>query len=140
VARAYVCQQSGPEIGVAATKTFTSQLSVLSQLALNVAKRRGKISHTEIEDLEEKLQQIPEIVETILKTQEEKIKLLAKKYKDKQCFFFLGRGISSATALESRLKLLEIAYIPSIAYPAGEWLGLQKMEFTVPQTFLLFSH
>jgi len=120
VARAYVCQQSGPEIGVAATKTFTSQLSVLSQLALNVAKRRGKISHTEIEDLEEKLQQIPDIVETILKTQEEKIKLLAKKYKDKQCFFFLGRGISSATALESRLKLLEIAYIPSIAYPAGE--------------------
>lgn len=120
VARAYVCQQSGPEIGVAATKTFTSQLSVLSQLALNVAKRRGKISHIEIENLEEKLQQIPDIVKTILKTQEEKIKLLAKKYKDRQCFFFLGRGISSATALESRLKLLEIAYIPSIAYPAGE--------------------
>jgi glucosamine--fructose-6-phosphate aminotransferase (isomerizing) len=120
VARAYVCQQSGPEIGVAATKTFTSQLSILSQLALNVAKRRGKISHIEIEDLEEKLQQIPDIVETILKTQEEKIKLLAKKYKDKQCFFFLGRGISSATALESRLKLLEIAYVPSLAYPAGE--------------------
>lgn len=120
VARAYVCQQSGPEIGVAATKTFTSQLSVLSQLALNVAKRRGKISHIEIENLEEKLEQIPDIVKTILKTQEEKIKLLAKKYKDKQCFFFLGRGISSATALESRLKLLEIAYIPSIAYPAGE--------------------
>jgi len=120
VSRVYVCQQSGPEIGVAATKTFTAQLSVLSQLALNVAKRRGKISHTEIEDLEEKLQQIPDVVETILKTQEEKIKLLAKKYKDKQCFFFLGRGISSATALEGRLKLLEIAYVPSIAYPAGE--------------------
>lgn len=120
VSRVYVCQQSGPEIGVAATKTFTAQLSVLSQLALNVAKRRGKISHTEIEDLEEKLQQIPDVVETILKTQEEKIKLLAKKYKDKQCFFFLGRGISSATALEGKLKLLEIAYVPSIAYPAGE--------------------
>ncbi|MDH5449629.1 MAG: glutamine--fructose-6-phosphate transaminase (isomerizing) [Candidatus Bathyarchaeota archaeon] len=120
VARAYVCQQSGPEIGVAATKTFTSQLSVLSQLALNVAKRRGKISHTQIEDLEEKLQQIPDIVATILETQEAKIRQLAEKYKDKQCFFFLGRGISSATALESRLKLLEIAYVPSIAYPAGE--------------------
>jgi len=120
VSRVYVCQQSGPEIGVAATKTFTAQLSVLSQLALNVAKRRGKISHTEIEDLEEKLQQIPEVVEKILKTQVEKIKLLAKKYKDRQCFFFLGRGISSATALEGRLKLLEIAYVPSIAYPAGE--------------------
>ena len=120
VSRVYVCQQSGPEIGVAATKTFTAQLSVLSQLALNVAKRRGKISHTEIEELEENLERIPEVVETILKAQEAKIKRLAKKYRDKQCFFFLGRGISSATAMEGRLKLLEIAYAPAIAYPAGE--------------------
>lgn len=120
ISRAYVCQQSGPEIGVAATKTFTAQLSVLSQLALNVAKRRGKISHTEIEDLENNLKRIPEIVETILKTQEGKVRKLAKKYRDKQCFFFLGRGISSATAMEGKLKLLEIAYAPAIAYPAGE--------------------
>jgi len=120
VSRAYVCQQSGPEIGVAATKTFTAQLSVLSQLALNVAKRRGKISHTEIEELEENLERIPETVETILKTQEAKIRRLAKKYRNKQCFFFLGRGISSATAMEGKLKLLEIAYAPAIAYPAGE--------------------
>jgi glucosamine--fructose-6-phosphate aminotransferase (isomerizing) len=120
VARVYVCQQSGPEIGVAATKTFTSQLSVLAQLALRLAKKRGKISHTEIEFLEEKLEQIPDVAETLLKTQSEKIRRLAKKYRDKNCFFFLGRGISYATALEGRLKLLEIAYIPSIAYPAGE--------------------
>ena len=120
VARVYVSQQSGPEIGVAATKTFTSQLSVLSQLALRLAKKRGKVSHVEIEELEEKLEQIPEIVETIVKTQEEKTKQLAKKYRDKECFFFLGRGISSAAAMEGRLKLMEIAYVPSIAYPAGE--------------------
>jgi len=120
ISRAYVCQQSGPEIGVAATKTFTAQLSVLSQLALNVAKRRGKISHTEIEDLEDNLKRIPEVVETILKMQEDRIRKLAKKYRDKQCFFFLGRGISSATAMEGKLKLLEIAYAPAIAYPAGE--------------------
>jgi glucosamine--fructose-6-phosphate aminotransferase (isomerizing) len=120
ISRAYVCQQSGPEIGVAATKTFTAQLSVLSQLALNVAKRRGKISHTEIEELEDNLKCIPEVVETVLKTQEDKMRKLAKKYRDKQCFFFLGRGISSATAMEGRLKLLEIAYAPAIAYPAGE--------------------
>jgi len=120
ISRAYVCQQSGPEIGVAATKTFTAQLSVLSQLALNVAKRRGKISHTEIEDLEDNLKRIPEVVETILKMQEDKVRRLAKKYRDKQCFFYLGRGISSATAMEGRLKLLEIAYAPAIAYPAGE--------------------
>ena len=120
VARVYVCQQSGPEIGVAATKTFTSQLSVLSQLALRLAKKRGKVSHVEIEELEEKLEQIPIIVETIVKTREEKIRQLAQKYRDKRCFFFLGRGISSAAAMEGRLKLMEIAYVPSIAYPAGE--------------------
>ena len=120
VSRVYVCQQSGPEIGVAATKTFTTQLSVLAQLALRLAKKRGKISHEEIEQLEEQLEQIPEIAETIVRTREEQIVQLAKKYRDKKCFFFLGRGISSATALEGRLKLLEIAYGPSIGFPAGE--------------------
>jgi len=120
VARVYICQQSGPEIGVAATKTFTSQLSVLSQLAIRLAKKRGKISHVEIEDIEEKLEQIPDIVELTIQSQEEKVKQLAKKYRGKQAFFFLGRGISSAVALEGRLKLMEIAYLPSIAYPAGE--------------------
>ncbi len=120
VSRVYVCQQSGPEIGVAATKTFTSQLSVLSQLALRLAKKRGKVSHVEIEFLEDKLEQIPDIAETILETQLDKIKQLAKKYANSPCFFFLGRGISSATAFEGRLKLMEIAYVPSIAYPAGE--------------------
>jgi len=60
--RVYVCQQSGPEIGVAATKTFTSQLSVLAQIALSLAKKRGKISHAEIKTLESKLREIPDIV------------------------------------------------------------------------------
>jgi len=120
VARVYICQQSGPEIGVAATKTFTSQLSVLSQLAIRLAKKRGKISHVEIEEIEEKLEQIPDIVEGVIQSQEESVKQLAKKYSGKHCFFFLGRGISSAVALEGRLKLMEIAYLPSIAYPAGE--------------------
>ncbi len=120
VSRVYVCQQSGPEIGVAATKTFTSQLSVLAQLALRLAKKRGKVSHVDIEFLENKLKQIPEIAENILKKHSGKIQLLAKKYCDKPCFFFLGRGISSATASEGKLKLMEISYIPAIAYPAGE--------------------
>jgi len=120
VSRVYIGQQSGPEIGVAATKTFTAQLSVLSQLALRLAKMRGKVSQDEIDFLEAKVTQIPDIVETILKTQMEKIRQLANKYKDKSCFFFLGRGISYATALEGRLKLMEIAYVPAIAFPAGE--------------------
>jgi len=120
ISRAYLCQQSGPEIGVAATKTFTSQLSVLAQLALRLGKRRGKVSHREIESLENKLKQIPDLTEKTLKTVEEVIRQLVKKYRHKECFFYLGRGISSATALEGRLKLLEIAYVPTIAYPAGE--------------------
>jgi len=120
VSRVYIGQQSGPEIGVAATKTFTSQLSVLAQLALRLSKKRGKISQDEMDDLEERLEHLPDIVDTIVKTQEEKVKHLAEKYKDSRVFFFLGRGISTATAFEGRLKLMEIAYIPSIAFPAGE--------------------
>ena len=120
VSRVYIGTQAGPEIGVAATKTFTSQLSVLAQLALRLAKKRGKVSQDEIDSLEENLLKLPEIADTIVRTQEEKVKQIAKKYKDSKVFFFLGRGISTATAYEGRLKLMEIAYIPSIAFPAGE--------------------
>ncbi|MGQ9640782.1 MAG: glutamine--fructose-6-phosphate transaminase (isomerizing) [Candidatus Bathycorpusculaceae bacterium] len=120
VSRVYISQQSGPEIGVAATKTFTSQLMVLAQLALRLAKKRGKISQDEMDFLAEKLEKLPDIVETILKTQEEKVRQIAKKYKDAKVFFFLGRGVSTATAYEGRLKLMEIAYVPAIAFPAGE--------------------
>jgi glucosamine--fructose-6-phosphate aminotransferase (isomerizing) len=120
IARVYIIQQSGPEIGVAATKTFTSQLSVLSQLAIRLAKKRGKISHVEIEDLEANLERIPNIVKEIISNKEKKVKKLAKKYCDRHCFFFLGKGMSSAVALEGKLKLMEISYIPSLAYPAGE--------------------
>ncbi len=120
VSRVYIGQQSGPEIGVAATKTFTSQLSVLAQLAFTLANKRGKISQSETDTLAEKLEMLPETVEAIILTQEEKVKAIAQKYKDAKIFFFLGRGINTATAFEGRLKLMEIAYIPAIAFPAGE--------------------
>ena len=120
ISRVYIVQQSGPEIGVAATKTFTSQMSVLAQLAVRVAKLRGKIGHRQIEELEKSVSQIPDIVEETIKKNEPKVLDIVKKLKEKPFFFFLGRGISSATAQEARLKLMEIAYIPSIAYPAGE--------------------
>jgi glucosamine--fructose-6-phosphate aminotransferase (isomerizing) len=70
--------------------------------------------------LAEKLEMLPATVEEIIITQEDKIKQLAKKYKDAKIFFFLGRGINTATAYEGRLKLMEIAYVPAIAFPAGE--------------------
>jgi glucosamine--fructose-6-phosphate aminotransferase (isomerizing) len=120
VSRVYIGQQSGPEIGVAATKTFTSQLSVLAQLALRLSKKRGKISQDEMDFIAERLEQLPDVVENIVQNQEAKVRQVAQKYRDSKIFFFLGRGISTATAYEGRLKLMEIAYVPSIAFPAGE--------------------
>lgn len=120
VARAFLMQQSGPEIGVAATKTFTSQLAVLAQLASVLGEKRGKMGHTETEDFHRALHRIPDLVEKVVAEQERKIADLARKFAKAHLMVFLGRGISSATALEARLKLLEIAYVPSLAYPAAE--------------------
>ncbi|MBN2335106.1 glutamine--fructose-6-phosphate transaminase (isomerizing) [Candidatus Bathyarchaeota archaeon] len=120
VSRAYLIQQSGPEIGVAATKTFTSQVVVLSQLALRLAKQRGKLSQDELDEFSENLAKIPDWVESTIEANTERMKELAEKYRDNKLFLFLGRGISAATAMEGRLKLLEITYVPSLAYPAGE--------------------
>ena len=120
VSRAYICQQAGPEIGVAATKTFTAQLSVMAQLALMLAEKRGKISHVEMEHFKAKLKQIPQITEKILETREDKVKQIARKHRDKPYFLFFGRGMSSAVALEGTLKLLETNQIPSMACPAAE--------------------
>jgi glucosamine--fructose-6-phosphate aminotransferase (isomerizing) len=120
VSRAYLIQQSGPEIGVAATKTFTSQVLVLAQMALMLAKNRGKLSQDELDNLEMKLTLVPDWVEETIKKTEEQIKAIAEQIKSERLFLFLGRGISAATALESRLKMLEITYVPSLAYPAGE--------------------
>jgi glucosamine--fructose-6-phosphate aminotransferase (isomerizing) len=85
-----------------------------------LAKKRGKVSQDEMDLLKEKLDQLPDYVDMVVKTQEEKVKQLAKKYAGSKVFFYLGRGISTATAYEGRLKLMEIAYIPSITFPAGE--------------------
>jgi glucosamine--fructose-6-phosphate aminotransferase (isomerizing) len=120
ISRVYIGTQAGPEIGIAATKTFTSQLSVLAQLALRLAKKRGKVSQSEIDTLEMQLDKLPTTVDTIVKTQEPKIKQIAHKYVGSKVLFFLGRGISTATAFEGRLKLMETAYIPSVVFPAGE--------------------
>ena len=120
VSRAYVIQQSGPEIGVAATKTFTSQVLVMAQLALRLARLRGKLSQDEIDELEENLFKVPNWVEDTLEITKAKINALVEQLKNDKLFLFLGRGISSATSMEGRLKLLELTYVPSLAYPAGE--------------------
>ncbi len=120
VARAYLLQQSGPEIGVAATKTYTAQLIVHLQLALALAKRRGKLSQSEMDNIKDGLKRMPEIIEYVLNKHKSTMEFLAERYMDKKHFFFLGRGINTATAYEGRLKLLEVSYTPATALAAGE--------------------
>jgi glucosamine--fructose-6-phosphate aminotransferase (isomerizing) len=138
VSRAYIIQQSGPEIGVAATKTFTSQLMVLAQLALRLARLRGKVSQDEGDDFEEELENIPAFVENVIERHGISIQGLVEKYAKERLFVFLGRGISASTALEGRLKLLELTYVPSLAYPAGESKHgpISVIEENVPVIFL----
>jgi glucosamine--fructose-6-phosphate aminotransferase (isomerizing) len=116
----YIGQNSGPEIGVAATKTFTAQVSVLLKLAIALARKREVFRKSEIESIEAGFNQLPDWISIVLSTQQEPVKSIVERYSDRFSFCFLGRGISVATALEGRLKLLEISYLPAIAYPAGE--------------------
>lgn len=118
--RAYIHQQSGPEIGVAATKTYTSQLIIHLLLGISLAKKRGKISQSEMDELKEAIAELPNLAYQILIEKQKEMRNIAKILASKKHVFFLARGINYATALEGRLKLLEIAYIPSTAYPAGE--------------------
>ncbi|MEM2983969.1 MAG: glutamine--fructose-6-phosphate transaminase (isomerizing) [Candidatus Jordarchaeaceae archaeon] len=112
--------QAGPEIGVAATKTFVVQLASLALISLQIAEIRGLLEGAEIDQLREGLLQTPKIVEKTLKKEESLVRDIAYEYAYKRNFLFLGRGISTTTAMEGSLKLKEIAYIHSEAYPAGE--------------------
>ena len=125
LARAYLCQQSGPEIGVAATKTYTAQLSVLGQLAIKMAEKRGKLGHVEMEELWGWIHSMPNLIEDTIRAAEKEVVELASHYAGASRFIFLGSGVNFATALEGRLKLLEIAYAPSLAAPRLDGLALR---------------
>ncbi|MCW3975587.1 MAG: glutamine--fructose-6-phosphate transaminase (isomerizing) [Candidatus Bathyarchaeota archaeon] len=116
----YIGQNSGPEIGVAATKSFTSQLAILTKLALTMATKRNSMDEENRREIDRGLKTLPSYIEKVIERVDDKVKSIAKKYVDSESFSFLGRGINSATALEGRLKLLELTYTPSLAYPAGE--------------------
>jgi glucosamine--fructose-6-phosphate aminotransferase (isomerizing) len=116
----YIGQNSGPEMGVAATKTFTAQVAVLAKLAVALARKREVIRSSELKSIEDGFNQLPEWITTCLNSQERKVRNIVERYSDRLSFCFLGRGMSVATALEGRLKLLELSYLPAIAYPAGE--------------------
>ena len=110
---------AGPEIGVASTKAFTTQLTVLSLIAAKMARAIGTISQSEFIAFLSALDQVPSKIETVLKT-EETIKKIAEVYKDATNFLYLGRGYNFPVALEGALKLKEISYIHAEGYPAAE--------------------
>jgi glutamine---fructose-6-phosphate transaminase (isomerizing) len=110
---------AGPEIGVASTKAFTAQLTVLSMICLIVAHKRGTITEQVFHQLLVELETIPEKVEKVL-TLNDKIKEIAYTFKDVPNFLYLGRGYNFPVALEGALKLKEISYIHAEGYPAAE--------------------
>lgn len=110
---------AGPEIGVASTKAFTAQVTVLTLMALRIAYRKGTISSSRFHQLLSELESIPQKVEKVLQVNEQ-IKYIAGIYKDATNALYLGRGYSFPVALEGALKLKEISYIHAEGYPAAE--------------------
>ncbi|MGN6184051.1 MAG: glutamine--fructose-6-phosphate transaminase (isomerizing) [Thermoanaerobaculia bacterium] len=110
---------AGPEIGVASTKAFTTQLTAFYLLSLYVRQLRGD-DRDDIRHAMHELSTIPHKIEHLLKTQEKRIQQLANKFHTAQDFLFLGRGLHYPIALEGALKLKEISYIHAEGYPAGE--------------------
>lgn len=110
---------AGPEIGVASTKAFTTQITVLTMMALRLAKAKGTISQRDFMLYLHELELIPSHVAEALKT-EDKIKEIATIFKDVRNFLYLGRGYNFPVALEGALKLKEISYIHAEGYPAAE--------------------
>jgi len=111
--------QAGPEIGVASTKAFTSQLTLIYLLALKLASMRGTMSADDIQNIGLELRALPRKALAIVESHEE-LKRWARLFHKKPDFLFLGRGISYPVALEGALKLKEISYIHAEGYPAGE--------------------
>ena len=110
---------AGPEIGVASTKAFTAQVTVLTMMALSIARKRGTIPESKYQAIAIELSKIPEKVQIVLKSNEH-IKQMAEEYMHVSNFLYLGRGFNFPVALEGALKLKEISYIHAEGYPAAE--------------------
>ena len=118
-ADAVLFTHAGPEIGVAATKTFLAQLVALNLLALYLAQERGSMTQDKLLETIEAMSRLPEQIEDVLGV-EAAVALAAKKYADATDFIFIGRGVGTAVAMEGALKLKEISYIHAEGYAAGE--------------------
>ncbi len=110
---------AGPEIGVASTKAFTSQLVAVNLLALQLADLRGTLPRAEVMKKMRALKDVPKLIERVLE-QDGDIQKIARRHYKKNGFLFLGRGVNYPIALEGALKLKEISYIHAEGYPAGE--------------------
>jgi glucosamine--fructose-6-phosphate aminotransferase (isomerizing) len=110
---------AGPEIGVASTKAFTTQITLLSLISLKLAQAKGTLSKSAVNTYLQTMQQIPAQVEKLLKT-DPQVQEIAKVYKDSKNCLYLGRGFNFPVALEGALKLKEISYIHAEGYPAAE--------------------
>ena len=114
-----VYTHAGVEIGVASTKAFTAQVTVLSMMAMMIGKEKGSLSEDRFKKLLKELSDVPAKIEKILE-QNEEFKRIAEIYKDASNALYLGRGVSFPVALEGALKLKEISYIHAEGYPAAE--------------------
>jgi len=119
ITHAGVYTHAGPEIGVASTKAFTAQVTVLTLLAFYIAQQKGTLTVSKLTSLLTELDSIPDKVQTVLATNN-LIKNIAAKIKDSRNCLFLGRGSGFPVALEGALKLKEISYIHAEGYPAAE--------------------
>lgn len=111
---------AGPEIGVASTKAFTAQLTILSLIAIKLGKHNGNLSAERFNALTHELDSIPELVQETLDSTAEGVIEIAERYKDATNALYLGRGYNFPSALEGALKLKEISYIHAEGYPAAE--------------------
>ncbi len=114
-----VYTHSGPEIGVASTKAFTGQLTVLALLSLMLGRKRGGVSVLQGREIVDALRRLPEQIQKVL-SQEDRIREVAEAYADAPNFLYLGRGFNFPVALEGALKLKEISYVHAEGYPAAE--------------------
>ncbi len=119
-AEAVLLTKAGPEVGVAATKTFTTQLAALKLLALQLAHLKGLRSAEELLEIGEALRLVPEKVEHAIELSGDATRTAAQAFEAARCALYLGRGVSYPVALEGALKLKEISYLPAEGYPAGE--------------------
>lgn len=112
--------RAGPEIGVAATKTFTAQVAALSYLAIRVSELKGTLPRHRVEELKSELSRLPEYMANTIAICEARARSLSRYISSKPSAFYLGRGLGVPLSMEGALKLKEIAYIHAEAYPAGE--------------------